>query len=194
MIIPIGSDCSIADFCKKYKLRTCSLPFDWVVTYDGVSKCIENDFIDFTKNLEGNNIKYNKYDIYFYHDFINDINDINRKDDEIKYTRRIERFQNILENSKEELIFFRKGHWSGHHHEQNAKYSNIISDIDDAENLDIILSKKYPNLKYKIIVVLVCEKCYDSNKIYKSSISDKIELYSVLDSKFQECARNIFKV
>ena len=191
MIIPIGSDCSIANFCKKYKLRTCSLPFDWVVTYDGVSKCIEDNFKDFIPKSQGNTNKYNKYDIYFFHDFINDIN---RKDDEIKYTRRIERFQNILENSTEDLIFFRKGHWSGHHQEQNAKYSNIISDIDDAEKLDNILSKKYQKLQYKIIVVLVCEKCYDSNKVYKSRISDKIELYSVPDSKFQECSRNIFKV
>ena len=92
MIIPIGSDCSIANFCKKYKLRTCSLPFDWVVTYDGVSKCIEDNFKDFIPKSQGNTNKYNKYDIYFFHDFINDIN---RKDDEIKYTRRIERFQNI---------------------------------------------------------------------------------------------------
>ena len=187
MIISIGSDCSIANFCNKYKLRNISLPFDWVVTYNGVAKCIDDNFKNFIPKL---NERFNNYDIYFEHDFINNTQIENEK---LKYIRRIERLQNILETSTENIIFLRKGHWNGHHTEHNKKYSNIISDIDDAEKLDIILSKKYPMLKYKIIVILVCENCFDSNKIYKST-SDKIELYSVLDSKFEECTRNIFKV
>ena len=44
MIIPIGVDCGMAEFCKKYNLRTRSFPFDWIVSYNGVSKCIENNF------------------------------------------------------------------------------------------------------------------------------------------------------
>ena len=39
------------------------------------------------------------------------------------------------------------------HDEHNGKYSNITNDIDDAEKLNTILSNKYPQLKYKIIVI-----------------------------------------
>jgi hypothetical protein len=51
MIIPIGVDCGMAEFCRKYNLRKASLPFDWTVTYNGVSKCIEDDFKYFTEPL-----------------------------------------------------------------------------------------------------------------------------------------------
>ena len=47
MIIPIGVDCGMANFCKKYNLRNASLPIDWTVSYNGVSKCIEDDFKNF---------------------------------------------------------------------------------------------------------------------------------------------------
>lgn len=38
MIIPIGVDCAMADFTKKYNLRNASYPFDWLVTYNGVNE------------------------------------------------------------------------------------------------------------------------------------------------------------
>ena len=44
MIIPIGVDCGMANFIKKYNLRNMSFPFDWTVTYNGVSKCIDDNF------------------------------------------------------------------------------------------------------------------------------------------------------
>ena len=79
MIIPIGVDCGIAHFCKKYNLRIFSFPFDWVVSYNGVSKCINNNFDEFIPKF---NERINKYDIYFHHDFTNET----FKEDEIKYT------------------------------------------------------------------------------------------------------------
>ena len=66
MIIPIGVDCGMARFLQKYNLRNISFPFDWNVTYNGVSKCIDDNFNFFTEPL---NNRINKYDIYFYHDF-----------------------------------------------------------------------------------------------------------------------------
>ena len=66
MIIPIGIDCGMATFLIKYKLRHISFPFDWTVTYNGVSECIDDNFNFFTEPL---NERINKYNIYFYHDF-----------------------------------------------------------------------------------------------------------------------------
>ena len=144
MIIPIGVDCVMAEFCKKYNLRNISFPFDWTVTYNGVSKCIDDNFKLFTKPL---NNRINEYDIYFHHDF--DKNELFNQDQE-KYTRRCQRLINILETSNENIIFCRKGHATHHHYEHNGKYSNITNDLDDAEKLSVILSNKYPHLKYII--------------------------------------------
>jgi hypothetical protein len=189
MIIPIGVDCGLASCCQKYNLRKTSFPFDWTVTYNGVSKCIEDEFKLFTKPL---NNRINEYDVYFHHDFIND-NSFNQ--DNEKYARRCQRLMNILETTNEDIIFCRKGH-ACHHHEE--KYSDITSDIDDSEKLDIILSKKYPKLKYKIIVILVCGKCFNSTEAYTST-SDKIEIYNIAtpevdDVLFENLFCKIFKV
>lgn len=195
IIIPIGVDCGIADFLKKYNLRTVSLPFDWAVSYNGVSKCIEDDFKYFTEPLTN---RINIYDIYFHHDFQDAVeggNALQQEQDRQKYARRCERMINILETSSEEIIFCRKGHAIHHHYEHNNKYSDIANDIEDAKKLDIILSNKYPNLNYKIIVILVCGHCFDLNTTYTST-SDKIEIYNIADpnTNFENTARAIFKV
>jgi len=192
IIIPIGIDCGIADFLKKYNLRTFSFPFDWAVSYNGVSGCIDDDFKYFVEPL---NNRINIYDIYFHHDFENSLL---LNEDKQKYIRRSQRMVNILETSDEEIIFCRKGHACHHHHEHSGKYSDIVSDIEDSEKLDIIISNKYPHLKYKIIVILVCGNCFDPYITYKSN-SDKIEIYNISTPEanadiFENIARWIFKV
>lgn len=197
MIIPIGIDCTVADFFRKYNLRNIALPFDWNVTYNGVSKCIDNNFKSFTELL---NDRLNNYDVCFYHDFDNKLS---FDEDKQKYIRRCNRLINILETSKENIIFCRKGHSIHHHYEHNGKYCNIKNDIDDVEELNIILSNKYPHLKYKIIVILICEKCFNLHKIYKSN-SPNIEIYNIVTPQeittlqkdaenFENCAREIFR-
>ena len=193
MIIPIGIDCWIADFLRKFNLRSMSFPFDWNVTYNGVSKCIDDNFKLFTEPLNNNRI--NQYDIYFHHDFLSNDPDLINKEKE-KFIRRYQRLINILETSNEDIIFIRKGHSCAHHN--NNCYNDITNDITDAERLDIILSNKYPQLKYKIIVFVICDKCFNYNEIYKSN-SDKIDIYNIVSSdllyiNFENICRNIFNV
>jgi hypothetical protein len=170
MIVSIGVDCGVGDFCKKYGLRTISLPFDWVVSYHGVSACIDDEFKEFIPK-EG---MINKYDIYFNHDF----NGEKDEEDTLKYLRRAKRFMDILTESKEEIIFFRRGHAQHHHREHQGRYETIKNDIQDAEDLDRILSSKYPNLKYRIIVVLVCGRCFSREKIYSSL--PRVEVHNIV--------------
>jgi hypothetical protein len=120
---------------------------------------------------------------------------LQQEQDRQKYARRCERIINILETSSEEIIFCRKGHSIHHHYEHNSKYFDITNDIEDAEKLDIILSNKYPNLNYKIIVILVCAHCFDAGTTYTST-SDKIEIYNIAGPNidFENSARAIFKV
>lgn len=192
MIVPIGVDCGMAEFLQKYKLRSSSFPFDWTVTYNGVSSCINDDFKFFTEPLDK---RINNYDIYFHHDF--DIPNLLSQDTE-KYTRRYNRLRDILKSGSEEVIFCRKGHASHLHKEHNGKYTHITSDLDDAEKLDTVLQTKYPNLTYKIIVILVCGDCFDPSKVYKSE-SSRIEIHNIAsaqadDARFNNLCRTIFKV
>lgn len=192
MIIPIGVDCGMADFLKKYNLRNMSFPFDWNVTYNGVSECIKDEFKFFTEPLIN---RINQYDVYFHHDFEN--KNVFEQEKE-KYARRCQRFMNLLKTSNEEIVFCRKGHACHHHNEHNGKYSKMASDIDDAEKLDVVLRNKYPTLQYKIIVILVCGQCFHSTETYTSH-SDKIEIYNITTPQventiFENVCRTIFQV
>jgi hypothetical protein len=171
MIIPIGIDCGLATYLRDHHLRTCALPFDWVVSYNGVAKCIEDDFRQF---IPPSNQRHNHYDIYFWHDFTAHTFD----QDTVKYKRRIERFETILATSQEEVLFIRKGHAGHHHTEQNSTITTIRSDLEDTEALDIVLQRKYPMLRYKLIVVLVCSKCFDPTTVY-TSVSERIQIYNI---------------
>jgi Putative papain-like cysteine peptidase (DUF1796) len=191
MIIPIGVDCGLAVFLKNSNMRGQSLPFDWTVAYNGVSACISDNFKYFLPEV-GQRI--NKYDIYFHHDFMSS-NLLN--DDIDKYKRRCERLINILENTTEKLVFCRKGHSCHHHYEHDSRYFNITNDLDDVETLDTVLKSKYPKLDYKIIVILICEKCFIPKKEYKST-SDKVEIYNIVEPgtdaslNFNNCVAKIF--
>ena len=70
--------------------------------------------------------------------------------------------------------------------------------MGEPEKLDIVLQSKYPNLTYKIIVILVCRNCFDPNKVYTSE-SSRIEIHNIAsdkadDHKFDNLCRTIFGV
>jgi antitoxin component YwqK of YwqJK toxin-antitoxin module len=173
--VPIGIDCDVVDFLKKYNLRKMSLPFDWSVSYNGVSKCIDCDFKHFTDPL--NESRINEQDVYFFHDFHDKNTFILDKE---KYNRRCNRLLTILkecETNGEYICFIRKGHLKMHHSEHNGKYNEIKSDIEDAESLNSVLCNKYPQLKYKIIIILGCPNCFNKEIIYKSKFKN-IEIHN----------------
>lgn len=175
IFIPCGVDCGLAELLKKTNLRLFSLPFDWSVSYGGISKIIKNDFKDF---IPINSSKINK--IYNYSFFHNDF----PKDIEIM-SRRCNRLLDLLNNSNEELIFIRKGH-AFHHHSEGTKLGlKIENDITDAENLSIVLKEKYPNLRYKIIVALVCDTCFDKDVNYFSK-DVNVEIHNIATPTFDD--------
>jgi len=199
LFVSIGIDCDVANFLNKYNLRKASLPFDWNVSYNGVSKCIDNDFKNFTKPLSADRI--NEEDIYFHHDFLDIAATAASSPDHDKYHRRCERLLNLFktaETTGEFVLFIRKGHLCYHHEEQKGKYKNIMCDVEDAKRLSGILRSKYPLLKYKIIVVLGCAKCEvkdtDNNDDTLSPVSpvSPVSVYNnVNGGTFEECMLNI---
>jgi hypothetical protein len=185
--IPIGIDCDVAKFLKRHNVRKMALPFDWNVSYNGVSKCFDCDFTNFSDHSN----KINKYDVYFHHDFENYTT--NNLDVE-KYNRRCERLIKILETTDDTIIFIRKGHINRHHIENQGK-DKIANDIEDIEHLNNILQKKYPQLKYKIILGLGCDMCFSKDSIYKSDSvnSNNIDIRGIDEyDKFFEYILNAY--
>ena len=157
IIVPLGVDCGVAQFLKDNGLRNFSLPFDWVVSYGGIANIIDTKFINYTHDKSVN---------FVHHSFPNDIETMNR---------RIKRFLNLLK-SDDEIIFLRKGHSEHHHGESNL----IKNDLDDCEELYDTLKKNYNNLKFKIILFLVCSDCFNSHTQYDS---EKVIVYNVSDKQ-----------
>lgn len=164
IIIPIGVDCGVADALKKLNKRNCAYPFDWNVTYCGVSEILKNTFCDFVpmtrygiqKDPRYSSV-FNKYGVLFIHDDWMK----NAKVEQDKYHRRVERFQKVLnEHSKssetgDTIYFIRKGHMFHHHTEYYFQ-----DDVESVTELSNFLKQTYPNLKYKIILIFCCPSCY----------------------------------
>jgi hypothetical protein len=169
IIIPIGIDCTAAQFMSSNNIRNVALPFDWVVTYNGVTDIIKNKFENYVPT--DNNLKHKPSQTYFMHNnFPNDIDAMER---------RSERFIKYLENSTEELTFVRVGHAWHHHCESESMDFNLKNDVTDMEELYEHLQTTYPQLKFKIILFLACRKCF-KNKV--KSKYDNMKIHMVITS------------
>lgn len=169
--IPIGLDCSAATFLKDKNLRLYSLPFDWTVTYSGVSDIIKDKFRSY---IPMNNEKHSCNTYFVHHTFPNDTEKINR---------RVQRFLNLLDSKTEELIFIRKGHSQRHHEEALDRNCQIKNDLIDVEELNEYLTQNYPDLKFKIIVFVFCVDCFNDEI---TSISKNIMIYYVKTTNVDE--------
>lgn len=185
LIIPLGVDCQITFLLRDNFIRNASWPFDWTVTYNGVSDIIKNKFVGYlptVPSVPGNEQTKVSSNTYFMHNTF--------PSDTEQMTRRIERFLELLNTSSDELILFmRRGH--SHHHHKEAKdfCVSIKDDLQDMEELYDYLQNVYPNLKFKIILVLVCGECYDPNKQYTSKYQN-LHIYNIAhtgrdDDKFK---------
>jgi hypothetical protein len=133
--LTIGYDCSPASALKDLNLREFALPFDWVVSnIKSLQKCFETNFVDFHKKLVFNYNKTRLIDYYgfqFPHDyplthmtnFENNVGEgvfgeergkfITEKWSDYydtvldKYNRRIERFKNIINDTKPIIVLCR---------------------------------------------------------------------------------------
>ena len=174
IIIPIGTDCGSAELTKKYNLRHASFPLDWIVSYAGMSKMIQTDFANFIPEGTGGRLTNSEYKTWLLHyDLPNDT-------DKIK--RRVERVMDLLKNSKEEIVFLRRGHWKTHHNEYEQHFPNVDSsdmdDIAEAENLCRVIEEKYPDLLFSVVVILTCDRCYDASKTYTPAFPN-IKIYNI---------------
>lgn len=177
--ISLGFDCEIALMLNKLGKRTCSLPFDWVITYGGVSEIIKNNFHCYLPMAKINTTRYlnEKYSVLFIHNiFPRDCSAIQK---------RAERFDEMLK-STDPIIFIRKSHNSKHHEE----FSHIKNDINDIIEFDTVLKIRYPNLKYTIHLILDCDKCY--NKNISNDIPKTVIIHRLHGTQLEDFCKSTF--
>tara|TARA_B110000858_G_scaffold48774_2_gene56225 strand:- start:553 stop:1179 length:627 start_codon:yes stop_codon:yes gene_type:complete len=174
--IPIGIDCDVAFMCKEFKLRNFAYPFDHIVTYNGITDILKNNFDNFIpeihENTINNHILNKKYNTKFIHDnFLLD-------QEKEKYKRRINRFLETLDNYNKlpnnKIIFIKKGHSIHHHNETD----NIINEYNEIKDFNYFLKNNYKNLNYEIKIILLCKQC---NKNIKDENIENIKLYKYND-------------
>jgi hypothetical protein len=149
--ISLGHRCHVAQILKLNKLTYHALPFDGIIyLFDGVIDCIENNFINFfPKEIvceyvfvgkthpeaddNGNRKLFRgKYGSFTHHD-LNNETIINT------FQRRIQRFNDYLSVTSDEVIFIR----------------TVMEDneIDKLNKFIDTVKNSYPNLKFKIFLV-----------------------------------------
>ena len=191
LIISLGIDCGPQITIKRAKISQPSFPFDWCITYKGVSEIISKGYTELLENPipsstgsyidVTNGIKF-KHDgtiienkqgnkVYKQHD--NKETTLEAVKD--KYMRRLQRLYTYLEayntsTNRQQIIFVRKSHDELHHEEAHQYGIEIKNDIIDAIELEIYLNNTYPNLNYLIVVFLICENCFHNQRTKVNSI------------------------
>jgi hypothetical protein len=196
LVISLGVDCSIKVLLKKQNIEQPTFPFDWFVSYKGVTDLISNN-LQKSKLIDGKNLDTyidKKNGILFKHD--------NKIDIYEKYTRRLNRLNKYLEyyeKTNNKIIFMRKSHDKLQHSEDyETKYNGVIkNDIEDMNNLSKYLSKTYPKLNYIIHLFLMCNRCYSNynKETYNKNINiKKLKIYNLtnLEDKEHENEFNLF--
>jgi hypothetical protein len=139
ILIPLGHRCHINQTMIKYNMRNFALPFDNIISkFDGIIDCFNNNFNNYFPKIikrenVGNRYLYRgKYFAFTHHDLMN-------KDVIDKFNKRIKRLINLLDNSKEEVLFIR-----------------TVMDDDEINLVNkfiISIKKRFPNLRFNIALI-----------------------------------------
>jgi hypothetical protein len=142
--IPFGHRCSSALACKYAHMRKFSLPFDWTIPLYPckIIKVLEEDFEDYIPDVR-NDVFVNKYDFELAH--FNE--DIDAGIEE--YTRRIERFRDIIQHPKKKyFVYINEDYFYDEKYRQNDFNDNIFNEMLELEKF---IRNKYANIDYNIL-------------------------------------------
>jgi hypothetical protein len=207
--ISFGLNCCNGMAIKQLGLKKYSLPFDSIVSSPKIIyDCLTNNFKDFcyfddkkiflecdfnVSNLfesSTNDLRNhtNKYGIYFNHYLDKNVEVI--KD---TFTRRINRFLNILKTSKKIIFIYSTELFiydSKFRNDQDVYHDYLIK-------IENFLLKNYKDLNFKIICFNLNKEYLNSNNIYninvsvdESYLSDNIETHDLVFDKYRLLIKN----
>ena len=134
LVVSLGEDCACTSYLRRFNLQDFSFPFDWLtkasfetrinLLIDNFDNFLNKENLVLMQKPENTKVdnKHDYYkdtalDFYFYHDFKSNT-DFEKEFTEVKnkYSRRIERLYNAIQNSERILFVW----WSRDKH-QNEK-------------------------------------------------------------------------
>jgi hypothetical protein len=185
MHISLGPDCIIAGLLNDLKIRTQSLPFDFLLTnpllgIKYVTDLINNNFSDYLNDLKYNeqNKVYSQnypHTLFYHHDLINNkqklvkslkIDHLNMDEPLIdKFKRRGDRFMNIINDKDNINLFF---YCIGH----NVITIDFLQDLDNF--IDVMNQKS--NNQYLLVILFTDLQTDDDIKINYNN--ENVRFYS----------------
>jgi hypothetical protein len=150
IVVPFGHRCTSALVCKYANLRKFSLPFDWTIPAfpSRIQQVLENHFQDFIPDIHDPEILTNNLQNRYYLVLSHFNHDIPKGVEE--YTRRIERFNALLQQSSKKVYFV--------YINEDYLYDPFYRapDFNDQIFSEMILLEKYlkttyPNLDFTIL-------------------------------------------
>ena len=188
--LTLGNDCSPAAALKDLNLRNFALPFDWVASsMDSLKNCLESNFSRYHTELKFNHNKTRLIDYYgfqFPHDYPINNTDMISDDTYIpeengkqildnwyehydnikrKYDRRIERFINIIQDTKPIIVLCRYNTYDV------LRLQEILVRLYNKNNIYFINSST-EEYKSKTIICCYTEKngIWNETSIWKENI------------------------
>ena len=179
-IIPFGHRCTSALACKYANIRLFSLPFDWAdkLFPNKIQKILQNNFDEFIPDA-CNNILINKYDVNFPHFFYNP--KIGIQD----YIRRIDRFNNIInEQKKIYFIYINEDYLYNINFRKDEFNNNMFTEMLELEKF---IKEKYIDIDYNILYFDFKHHNIPINSIIINIVLESNNLYDEDgDSPYQE--------
>jgi hypothetical protein len=161
LFVSLGSSCEIPHLLREHSMRQAAFPLDWVISIDqeGLMKCLDEDFLHFTDEScltpkqDGILVNF-YYKMEFPHEgssFSTPYRVLLEKF-KSKYKRRIERFREIG-NYKGFVYFFRASYdWATSSAFLFPDEGNLHIEMPWAEELEQKLKKRFPQLKFHLII------------------------------------------
>lgn len=163
LFVPLGCNCWVAQAlrtCKAYSFRDAAFPFDWLFSLDndGLVKCLDENFEHFFDKkyfirYDFTNLENTRYNFQFTHDWPYSGSDATEEKHlgqlafiREKYTRRIERFNN-LRYFKGKVFFVRCL-------QTNSDYKGEYGwNSQNALNLNNALKRFFPELNFTLVII-----------------------------------------
>lgn len=188
-LISIGSNCISAGIVRSCGFRKAAYPFDWILSLDneGFIQILEDDFAYFLDEeflvpdslllpkAHAESLFHLKYHVEFVHegDFRSDYFQKIQKLKE-KYARRIQRFKDLADYLGE-VYFLRCNYIDAETDVHRSFKSSEIVEIsnDDSIRMYQALKKRFPKLKFKLVIINQSQP-YDGQLLIEESLNTDI--------------------
>jgi hypothetical protein len=160
-------------------MRKFSLPFDWTIPLypSKIQKVLENDFEDYIPDVR-NKVFVNKYDFELAH--FNE--DIDAGIEE--YTRRIERFRDIIQHPKKKyFVYINEDYFYDEKYRKNDFNDNIFNEMLELENF---IRNKYANIDYNILYFNFIEHNIPADSNIINIVLHSTNIYNNTNSPYEE--------